>query len=358
MRRVLSACVAWAVMLSGLTSPLLAREIRWDGLGGVAVSPDGGTIAVGGLGRTLYLLDAKTYEVKQRAYLGYRVGPTSFNKDGSRIVVESGSMSSQVLRIDAKTLKILKAERPASRAGVAVAPMADVMATIQKEDDYLLRVDSMTTGKTLSRIPLPETMRSAIVTLSADGKQAVVWSRDKNDEQRVDFKDRPKDLKGLDLDAFNQKHDEYGYTVMSFDLTTGKQTASFKSWYSSFGSGVHAVLRGGELVVIQYGDVNARIDLATQEVKLFNLHRYGYGLGSSPDGKTIISGGLARGAILHADGKVAKFNVPNDQRLEGWPEYFERFTIGPDGRIYGVTGAYRLWVMSPDGKVERIVPVN
>ena len=294
-----------------------AREIRWDGLGGVAVSPDGATIAVGGLGRTLYLLDAKTFEVKQRAYLGYRVGPTSFNKDGSRIVVESGSMSSHVLLIDANSLKILKTERPASRAGVSCAPLADVMATIQKEDDYLLRIDSMTTGKTVQRIALPETMRSAGVALSADGKHAAVWSRDKNDEQRVEFKDRPKDLKGLELDAFNQKHDGYGYTVMAFDLATGKQTASFKTWYSNFGAGVHAVLRSGELVFVQYGDTNARIDLKAESVQLFNLHKFGYGMGSSIDGNTIISGGLARGAILHANGNVAKFNVPNDQRPRG-----------------------------------------
>ncbi|MCP5102345.1 MAG: hypothetical protein GY950_03150, partial [bacterium] len=74
----------------GLFASIQAHTPK-NGLGAVAVSPDGKTIVVGGDTRTLYVLDPSSLEVKKRIWLKTNIYEMAFNKDGSVLVVEDTS---------------------------------------------------------------------------------------------------------------------------------------------------------------------------------------------------------------------------------------------------------------------------
>src|SRR5262245_35859612 len=64
------------------------RAAHLNGLDAVAVSPDGKSVAAGGQNRVVYLLDADSLAVTRRILLGARIVHMTYNKDGSRLIVE------------------------------------------------------------------------------------------------------------------------------------------------------------------------------------------------------------------------------------------------------------------------------
>lgn len=327
-----------------------ARDPEWGGLGAVAVSPDGKTICVGGDNRVLYVVAAGSHEVQQRIWVRARVGALAFNKDGSRLLLEDDD---EVLHFfDTSNWKELSTVPDA--ADCSFAPGADLLAAVGSRPKPCIRFLSMTDGSEKGKAELAA--RPLCVGLDATGTKAAALTEinaKESEEKKLESAAMPKDLKGAARKDWTQRNDGKTSTLSWFEAPTGKAGATSKVFYSAYGR-LHMFLAGGAAHVVTYDDACVRLTEAGEGTIFEVTGSYNYGRASSPDGKTVVGGGLRSGAIGAPGGATAKFEVDS---LPGWPEYYAGFAFAPDGTCYGVTSASRLVRITKDGKVEAAVPI-
>jgi hypothetical protein len=180
--------------------------------------------------------------------------------------------------------------------------------------------------------------------------------RQRGKEEVISYRNIPANLKGLERESFKMKHDGYIHQLKIFNVKKGKLEREHELWCTAFDLD-HMLMNKDTVRILRYEDSNVKVD-ANGNISLFSIQRYGYGLGASEDGKLLISGGNATGAILNAEDKYIKKFIPHvSDKLPGWPEFFNRFVVGSDGWIYGVSSASRLWKIAGDGTIDAISPV-
>jgi WD40 repeat protein len=320
------------------------------GLEAVAVSPDGKVVAAGGQNRVLYLLDAGSLAVKQRLWLGARVGNLAFSGDGRRLAVLDDA---DVLRlVDLATGK--EAARLPGASGLVAGPDRVVVHDTGIVSKGILRIYSLADLKEVARVELPH--RPAGYTFAASGKQVVVLSySERGTEKYVPATEVPVELTGLDRLTFRQRHDGLESLLEVRDLATGKVLKQQRLWYTSDSDSTLLAQVGETTLVFNRANVCARIE-AGGKTSLFRTELFlNHGLGVSPDGKRLVAGGLNVGYSGPAQGGPAvKFTVAP---LPGQAEYFARFAVRDDGTAYGVTTAFRVVKVDRDGKIEKVAAV-
>lgn len=333
------------VLLAAFVSPAWAHTPK-GGLGDAAMSPDGKTLVVGGDTRVLYVLDPQTYQVKDRVYFETNIYEMEFSKDGATLLVED--VKETLFLLETGTWKIKAQFKKSGK--ISAAPGVDLVACLSPSSrKSVIELRSMSDGASKAKIEYPGSV--LIIGLSAKGDRLVTLA--KGEQGQEEKKQVPKDLKGDERELFRQQNDGDVSVMTEYELPSGKQLRQQVIFYKP--SNPKAILVGEkETLVIAYNGLHAK--WSGDQVTLFRAGRsFSYGAGVAPDRKSFLSGGLAAGARVTAEGIApTPFNVPS---ITGWPEYFEGFGFGPDGTGYGVTTAYRLVVIDSQGQVKKVVPI-
>ena len=320
------------------------------GLEAVAISADGKWIATGGQNRVVYLLAADTLEVKKRIYLGVRIGGLAFSKDGSRLVIEDETDTLHLL--DTSTDKVVV--KLANMNGMVPDATGDEVIVRDLTEPEKPRLRRLSTAKLeeVGRIDLDG--RAVAFTLDATGKRLVVLGASQpGDEKRVPANEVPRELTGLARWRFRLKYDGLVSQLYSLDPATGKVLERTKLWYTSDSENTIVVPAGKTAFVLNRVNICAKI--VGDKIDLFETpDRINYALGVSPDGKTLLTGGIGTGTHGPIEGKRIRFDV---EALPGQAEMFTRFAVRADGSAVGVTSAFRVVRISREGKVEKVAAV-
>jgi len=348
-RRVVVLAVV-AVWLLSAGSDSLGRDPQWWGLGAVAVSPDGKTIVTGGENRVLYVLDGQTLKVTRRIWFETRLGWSSYNKDGSVLVIED----------EREYLHFLNAE---TYEKMTVLPdcyvhayhrSADLLVTVKfdrkegKKPPYL-RFLSLTDGSEKGRATLP-TRNSGYMTFTPDARRLLVLVRQKDSAEKVVKQtDIPKDLKGQARLEFEQKHDGYTSKLLAFAVPSGKLLKTVNVWYSGRRGRLSLVTEGDDVLAFQETNENARIR-PDGKVTLFRTGIAGSARCVAEDHKALLVCSWDRAVHIRvSDMKETRLN-PKAGTITG-------FTFLPDGSSFVVTNGYRLVRIGRDGKLKSTTPV-
>lgn len=349
--RTLIAGLSFVVLAAGaLITP--AASVPLGGLT-VAVSPGGEKLVAGGDSRTLLVLDPKTLAVKDRIWIETTIVDLAFDNAGATLAVADTDGS--VLLFDAAGWK--KRAVIAPRSAIAFSSAADFVAGPDKRNSGSVSVFSMADGKEVSKLQIPGGGAVANLGFSADGKRLAVILRSKDgDEKKVAGSAIPKELKGLEREEFVLKNDGKVSELLIFDVASGKLLTQVTTFYSLDNSAT--VLFDGDVVVaVNYRNINARLAPDGQVTLFGTANSFNYGIGVTPDQKSILTGGLRAFSFTRAGGAAdTKGELP---KLPGWPEYFKGFTATADGKtIYAATTGYRVVRIGADGKVIAIEPVK
>ena len=330
--------------------PVQARRPRWGGHGAVAVSPDGSLIAVGGAGRTLYVLDAESMEVTRRIWQGVQIGALAFNADGTRLAVEDETGAIVLF----ETEGFSQARNLPDADMMFAATPANRMAVISARGSRA-SVLCMTTGDEIRAVAMPEGVRAGIVALNRGGTRLAALSLPFADAD-ADRGDPPEDMPQNDARMFG---DGNSSRLLVWNVEDGAAARDHTLWYTPSGDSSALAWSGDDLIVFGHRSVGLRIGADGTTTRLDGMGHHMYGRGSSADHALVVMGGLANGSInrITPEGvEAVAFRIAD--RLRGWPEYFADFAFGPENRqVYGVTSASRLIRMSPGGRVEQSVPV-
>lgn len=346
--------IAAFLMLIGLI--IAASEARAgipkNALGAVAVSPDGRTVLAAGDNRVLYVLDAGSMTVQKRIWIGINPLAIHFSANGSAFALHD---TKGALRFyDAASYR-MNSEVTGVEA-VAVAEKADLIFTAGRprgRDANVktpLRAYALATGKPV----LDKAVKMAILGLGVDSDARRIFAMSKFFKTDAEMVQKPpSNLAGVARETFRQRHDGRAAQLVAFDVN-GTELGRHTSWFSSSRK-VRMIPRGNILRVISFHNYNAMFTLGTMETSLFQgKSSYNFGIGYSVENNALVSGGLAKGTIMHLDsGKQNSFSL---SRIGGWPEYFKSFAVARDGTVFGGTTAYRLVRITPDGAV-KTVPV-
>ena len=321
-----------------------------SGLEAVAVSADGKWIATGGQNRVVYLLAADTLEVKKRIYLGVRIGGLAFSRDGTRLVIEDETDTLHLM--DTSTGKVLA--KLANMNGMLADAVGDQLLVRDLSEPEKPRLRRLSTAKLEDRGRIDLEGRAAAFTLDATGKRIVVLGASQpGDEKRVPVKEVPRELTGLARWTFRLKYDGLVSQFYTIDLATGKIGERTKLWYTSDSENTIVVPAGKTTYVLNRVNICAKI--VGEKIDLFATpDRVNYALGISPDGKTLLTGGMGTGTHGPVEGNRVRFEV---ETLPGPAEMFTRFAVRNDGSAVGVTSAFRIVRISHDGKVEKVAAV-
>jgi len=339
--------IVLAVALAGVVE---ARRPKWGGHAAIAVSADGQTIAIGGAGRTLYIVDAATMTVSHRQWHGPRIGALTFNGDGTVLLMEDEDAAVHLLKSADYTLI-----RTISDADyLSPSLTADRMA-VQSGRGRVVSVRSMKDGSVIKDITLPEGVTVGAHALSADGTRVAVLSKE-FDLPAPAAEEAPPNL-SRSMERIHQNNK--GSRLIVYDVASGEILRDHTTWFTSQPDSTALAFYNDEVLVFNYSAANARIDAEGQVRELVGLPSFAYGRGLSDDHGRLVTGGLAAGALakpMPDELMVTPFNVGN--RVKGWPEYFEAFAFAPEGKgVYGVTSAFRLIHIDDNGRVTNEVPV-
>jgi hypothetical protein len=324
----------------------------------LAISPDGKTLVAGGSRwkgintRVFYVIEAETLKVTHRFYNQARIERLTFNSDGSRLVSVDDARR---LRIwDTRTWKPIATIEKVRN--VAWAPKADVaLVNLPKEKKF--RTVSIEDGKTLNTYDWPESRAgffNFVLSPKAD-KVLLISNRieDPNAEPKKKVK-RKADMSRAERDELRFRHDGYVFSMVQFDLASGRALRNHLSWYG-IASGKNSRLRwiGDKVYAVRYSGPEVTYALDDGEVTLSYRWGFNYAATISPDQKCMVGGSLRRGAIIPFDGEASTFRI---SRIPGWPEYFNGFAVGPKGTVYAITTASRVMKINQQGDVLKIVP--
>jgi len=330
--------LAAAALALALVSPFSAgADSPVNGLGGIAVSPDGATVLAAGDSRAIYVLDSATMAVKDRIYSATTIVWMRYRQDGK--VVFMRDTSGKVHALDSATFKSLWSIDRTETA--AYASLANQLAvTVRDGREYVALLIDGATFETMGTYKLGEKFYPTAQGISTEGLRMVVLSR--SEKRPGEEKDRPpNDLKGVVREIYAQEHDQRGARIAQIDLLTGQVNVT-ESWFRS-DSARALVVSVVETYVLGYSSDNARID-AAGEVEIIDTGvRSRNGAAMTPSMDTIFSGRRSEIVVKKLTSDAARvFKVDG---LPGWPEYVVRFTNGPDGKIYAGTTAYRVIVL-------------
>lgn len=348
MKRIIVALVLGFMIVSA------ASALAATPLGGlaVAVSPAGNTLAAAGDNRVLYVLSAGKLEVTNRIWLGVCIVELQFNKDGSTLLAED--TNGTIHLIDAKTWQVTKKLPKAEK--MSIARNADLGAGLDPNyNGQVIRFVSLTDLSEKGKIVFAKDQKVAALGLDAKGERLGVLLESVNDDTEPKGAKPPADVKGLALDEFKMKNDGKTSLFMVFKVPSGEKVSEHKLYFSASIVGAKVLFQGENALVVNYSNLNAKID-PKGEITLFNLdNSFNYGLGFSADQAVLMSGGLSVGTYTKVDGlNMTKFEP---DKLQGWPEYFKGFAVAGDGTAYGSTSAYRIVKIKPGGGFEKSVPV-
>lgn len=329
---------------------MFLSQIIFARLTTVAVDSDGKTVLTGGSNCAVFVINPDTLTVKERIWVGHPVKMVSFNKDNSRIAVTT---SNELKIFDAKTYQQIGSEK--LRGDTAFAcPSADIVATKNHSN---IEIHSLSDGKLIRKIDMPKEYGQILgFNISPDGKQLVTYLKEKSSkENKVPQSKWPKELKDrFDKDVYGQKNDGSSSVLLFFDVSDGKLVKTVKTWITISNSDL--AINGENVTIFQYSNFNAVVDKDGKTTPFQHDQFCSYGRGMSADHKQLLAGSLGDIEIFPAKGeKGAKFKV--DQRVGGWPEYFNGLTMANDGTVYAVSGAYRIMKVSPDRKTVKLAPV-
>ncbi len=338
------------VVFTFLLSPFVYPVTPSSGLPGIAVSPDGKTIALGGISRVIYILDAKTFKVIKRIWVKTQVLNLAFNKTGSTLVSENRDATLNFINM--ADYSLIKSYDKV--AGLTVSPISnEAIVHTYRAKPYSINVYSMTEGTLLRSIPVDKKIQ--LCGIDADGKRLIVLTRsEKKIEKKIPRNMIPKNLKGIEREEFIQKNDGKVSEIIEFNPKSGKLISRSTIFFTNSQYAKMAVTSKA-VYIFNYGNVNANIS-KDGKVKIFRpANQYNYGIGISTDNKTIAGGGLRNGSIYDIKSeKTIKFKISS---IPGWPEYFKGFAFAKDGKFYAGTSAFRIIEFDSSGKKLRAVPI-
>jgi WD40 repeat protein len=319
----------------------------------VALSPDGQTLVASGSNRAFLRLDPANLEVLERVWHGLSITTMAFNHDGSVLAVTDAGTGGLVTFFDARTLQRKFDIR--GREAVAFCTPADLFAGVEahRSAEPFLAVQRLGDGGMVLRAALLPRRPVAAVGLDPEGRTAAVLYEAQNDP--AEDKSTPEaGLQGLDRIVAMHQGDGRTSVVDFYDIGTGELTARHTLFYAP-GSSARAVLLAGDLIVVCGNNQNARIG-PDGSVRLFQTAcSVNYGIGFTPDHRTILTGGLAQAALTSAE-DLATRGFPVQQKLPSWPEYFRGFAGRPEGPFFGATDGFRVFSIHPQGSVAAVQP--
>ncbi len=332
-----------------LVSSVQARKPRWDGLAGVAVSPDQKTVVVGGQNRTLYFIDTEKKEVTKRHWLGSEILECVFTDDGKQLIVET--QDEEVLFLDRDTLEVTQTIKGVEY--MVARPEKGIIA-VRKDYTRDIGVYSTKDASEIFTVENPDSLRTYALGISPDGKQiAILTIPFDAEEPESKSKEDTKDLSRFEKEVIKQKSDGKKSRFMVYNVDSKELIVDKTIWFKT-GDESKMAFDGQVAYVTNYHDVCAKITI-DGDVTPFQLHRYGYGLGYDPELKSLVGGSLRKYSVLKIDTQESVSGECG--RIKGWPEYYENFAYFDDDSIVGVTSAFRLVFIKPDGTYDTTVPV-
>jgi hypothetical protein len=351
LRRFLPAATAALCLAAG--APTGEAATPKGALGAIAVSPDGATVAAAGDNHALYLLDPATLEVRQRIHLGSNPQELWYSADGKTLAVWTLDDEVRLLSTEdwSVTATLLDVRHVAHAAQADALVLLGSAKRANEAKTTALRVASLVDGS----VALESTVQGELVGLAttADAGGFVLLTKGVKDESEAKA-ETPKDLKGLEKETFELRHDGNTAEILVLDAR-GVETARVKSWYSTTAelTGVHD---GRQVHFLGYGNENLTVSLDGTIVALFQgPTSYNYGIGVAPDQTRVALGGLRDGSlVILADRSAVVFKL---DEVRGWPEYYKGFAFAPDGSVYAGTTSYRLVHIGADGRLLAARPV-
>lgn len=358
---------AGAVLAAGLVLAGAWPAAAAVPLGGltVAVSPKGDQLVAGGDNRVIYVLDAKTLEVKKRVPFAAPIIRMGFDAGGGMLAVSDNDGTLHLIETAGWTTKT----EQKNRHRAVFSPANGLVASTDADHrSSTISVTGIADGRDVFSTKLPAQMPVAAMGISPDGARLAVLlgGNDDKEEPKASHSEIPKDLKGLARKLFEMKNDGKTSIVQIYDLKSGKLVSEKKTFFSmNHGQSVAVFIKDG-VVFNEYGNNGLEFS-ETGEGRLIQFDgSFLYGSGVSHDGKYIMAGSLRDFVILDAAGMTAKAGDPDKlagtvkgiDKLPGWPEYFKGFDAVAGGKaMYGATTAYRVIMFNASGQILKAAPI-
>ncbi|MEM9138877.1 MAG: hypothetical protein AAGB15_03530 [Pseudomonadota bacterium] len=333
--------VGVAAALCGISGLGLADSPA-NGIGGIAVSPDGATVVVAGDTRVIYKMDTASMEVTDRIYQKSTIVWMDYRLDGE--VLFTRDTNGTLTAYDTATFEPVWSVKRSEDADYAPFANQLVYVTQQYKDGkrtgHLTLVDAAALEEKAT-FDLGE-MTPAAVGISKEGLRAVVLSRPEKRESE-ERANPPSDLKGIDRSVFRLKNDQRGAKIAQVDLILG-QVGVTQSWYST-NTIKDLVVTPSMAFIGGFSNQSAVIDAAGEVTIVDSGARIHHGATLTATADAMVTG--AQGAVVVKPFASDAAQEIKLDRLPGWPENVTRFDHGPDGKIYGGTTAYRVIVLDP-----------
>jgi hypothetical protein len=320
-------------MLAALCAKALA-------LSAGAASPDGTVFVVGGHNRAVTVYDTKTWEVRQRIWIGARIQAIHFTPDGSQCMVLGDHNTAIIL--DPKTWE--KAQEQPGLHTLAVARAAPVaVSSAQKGRSWknrVVKVWSLPDWKAAAEIPLEKGLVPAAMALTADGKTAYLRSRPVKEPKEKEADAGPEPEDHAEKSLWRERTDGRVSHLLVLDLEAKAVTQSVTCFDSPHRLRLYPV--PGGCVSVVYTRYCGWLDTETGKYRTQVTGQFAYGSGQDAQGNLYI-GALRSYLVLSPEGKQLAKNRAS--RLPGFPEYFRDFApLGAD-RVVGVTDGFRVIVI-------------
>ncbi len=304
---------------------------------------------------TLYFLDGKSFAVTRRHWFEARIGYLAFNSAGTMLVVEDDEEAVHFLDVE-----LLQPIKTVSRLeNIVACPARDVLAGVigsprRREIQFLCMNDASEDGE----IKFPEGLEINAMNFSADCQRLGVLTKAEThlEEEKVESYNLPRQMKGLERNIYQQKHDGKMSRLLIFSVPSGKLLSSRELWYAPSEGNTELLLGEDRDIVLSYENLNAEIS-PEGEIRLFKTETLGYGRGVSPGHNAFIMGAMRKATLVRFQGSDWREDEIQLDVIQGWPEYFANFVFAPNGGIFGVTSAYRLIVIDANGNLKQAIPV-